>query len=268
MDSNTVYFESNKKLWNARTPFHASSEFYNLEGFKKGNMSLTDIELADLKDIDMKGRSLLHLQCHFGMDSLSWARKGAKVTGIDISDEAVKLAQKLNDELHLDAKFVCANVYDTRKYVQDKFDIVFTSYGTIGWLPDLDKWAEVISLSLKEGGTFYIADFHPVLWMFDDLFEDIIYSYFNRDVIRTEIEGTYADRNADVCSVEYGWNHSLSEIIGALLKHGLKITAFNEYPYSPYNCFRNMVQGSEGYYRIKGFEDKLPMVFTLRAVKE
>jgi 2-polyprenyl-3-methyl-5-hydroxy-6-metoxy-1,4-benzoquinol methylase len=267
MDSNKNYFESNKKLWNERTSFHAASDFYDLEGFKKGRTSIKSIELDELSDIDIKGKSLLHLQCHFGMDTLSWARAGAKATGVDISDEAIKLARKLNDELHLDANFVCANVYDIPKQLPEEFDIVFTSYGTVGWLPDLDKWAEVIAASLKKGGTFFIADFHPVLWMFDDLFRDIIYSYFNKGVIRTEIAGTYADRNADVHSVEFGWNHSMSEIIGSLIKHGLKITSFNEYPYSPFNCFRNMVKQGD-HYMIKHFENKLPMVFTIRAVKE
>lgn len=266
MENNKKYFESNKKLWNARTPFHASSEFYNVSDFKKGKTSLKNIELDEMGDV--KGKSLLHLQCHFGMDTLSWARKGAKATGIDISDEAIKLARELNDELHLDTKFVCSNVYDLKEHLDEKFDIVFTSYGTIGWLPDLDKWADIVSHFLKKGGTFYIADFHPVLWMFDDLFQQIIYPYFNKGVIRTEIPGTYADRDADIHSVEYGWNHSMSEIFGSLLKHGLKITAFNEYPYSPFNCFRNMVERGDGNYRLRNFDEKLPMVFSIKAVKE
>jgi SAM-dependent methyltransferase len=268
MDDNSAYFEANKKLWNTRTSFHAASDFYNVEEFKKGKTSLRSIELTELGDLEVKGKSLLHLQCHFGMDTLSWARAGARATGVDISDESIKLAQKLNDELHLDAQFVCANVYDIRKHIDEQFDVVFTSYGTVGWLPDLNKWAEVISQSLKKGGTFYIADFHPVLWMFDDLFQEIIYPYFNSGVIRSELQGTYADRNADVSSVEYGWNHSLSEIMNSLIKNGLKITAFNEYPYSPFNNFRNMEEVKKGLYGVKSLRGRLPMVFTIRAEKE
>ena len=266
MDNNKEYFEANKKLWNARTPLHASSEFYNVDAFKKGRSSLTRIEQNELKGV--KDKSLLHLQCHFGMDTLSWAREGAKVTGADISDESIKLAKKLNDELHLDAKFVCSNVYDLKENLQGEFDIVFTSYGTIGWLPDLDKWAEIISHFLKKGGTFYMADFHPVLWMFDDNFEGFQFSYFNKGVIRSEVPGSYAARNSNHMSVEYGWNHNISEILTALIKHGLKITSFNEFPYSPFNCFRNMIKGKDGNYRIRGLDDKLPMVFSIMAVKE
>lgn len=266
MENNRVYFDANKRLWNARTPLHASSEFYNVADFKKGKTSLTHIELNELRNV--KDKTLLHLQCHFGMDTLSWAREGAIPTGIDISDEAIKLAKELNEELHLDARFICSNVYDLKEHLQGKFDIVFTSYGTIGWLPDLDKWAAIISHYLEKGGTFYMADFHPVLWMFDDNFEEIHYPYFNRGVIRSEVPGSYAQRNTDQMSVEYGWNHNISEILTALIKHGLKIVSFNEFPFSPFNCFRNMQRGEDGNYRIRGLDDKLPMVFSLKATKE
>lgn len=266
MENNRVYFEANKRLWNARTPLHASSEFYNVTAFKKGKTSLTHIELNELKNV--KNKKLLHLQCHFGMDTLSWAREGAIPTGIDISDEAIKLAKELNEELHLNANFICSNVYDLKEHLQEKFDIVFTSYGTIGWLPDLDKWAAIISHYLEKGGVFYMADFHPVLWMFDDNFEGIQYPYFNRGVIRSEVPGSYAERNMNQMSVEYGWNHNISEILTALIRHGLKIVSFNEFPYSPFNCFRNMTRGEDGNYRIRGLDDKLPMVFSLKAIKE
>ena len=266
MENNKAYFDANKRLWNARTPLHASSEFYNVEEFKKGKTSLRSIELNELKDV--KGKTLLHLQCHFGMDTLSWAREGAIATGIDISDQSISLAKKLNEELHLDAKFVCSNVYDLKENLKGEFDIVFTSYGTIGWLPDLDKWAEIISHFLKKGGTFYMADFHPVLWMFDDKFESIRYPYFNKGVIRSEVPGSYAARNSDLMAVEYGWNHHISEILTALIKHGMKITAFNEFPYSPFSNFSNTVKGPDGNYRIRGLDDKLPMVFSLKANRE
>lgn len=262
---NEGFFEANRRLWNARTSVHAESEFYRVEQFKKGNTSLNSIELNGVGDV--QGKALLHLQCHFGMDTLSWARRGAIATGADISDESITLAESLNDEMQLNAKFVRSNIYDLKENLNGEFDIVFTSYGTVGWLPDLDKWADIVAHFLKPGGMFYIVDFHPVMWMFDDLFEDIIYSYFNKGVIRTEIPGTYADRDAEIFSVEYGWNHSLSEIIGSLLKHGLKVTAFNEYDHSPFNCFRNMAKGDDGNYRIKKFSGKLPMVFELACVK-
>src|SRR5690242_247544 len=150
------YFEANRLLWNQRTTVHKDSDFYNLAGFKAGEPVLTVIESKELGDV--KGKTMLHLQCHFGMDSLDWARRGAKVTGGDLSDTAIGEARKLNDEMGLDATFICSNVYDISIHLKEQFDIVFTSYGTIGWLPDLDKWARVIAERLNPGGIFYIAE--------------------------------------------------------------------------------------------------------------
>ena len=267
------YFEENKQSWNKRTAVHKDSVFYDLDSFKKGKTSLNKIELEELGDVT--GKSLLHLQCHFGMDTMSWARAGADCVGVDLSDEAINLAKEINAELKLNADFICANVYDladTSKVpplegFREAFDIVFTSYGTIGWLPDLDKWAEIISHFLKPGGTFYIADFHPALWMMDENFEKIKYNYFNTDVITEEISGSYTDREAPIKSIEHGWNHSFSEIINALIKHDLQIQLFNEFPYSPYSCFNNLQQGADGMWRIKGLDEKMPMMYSIKATK-
>lgn len=272
MSKYNKFFEANRDLWNKRTVIHKDSVFYDLASFKSGENVLTPIELSELGEV--KGKSMLHLQCHFGMDSLNWARLGANVTGIDFSDEAIKEAKKLNDELGMHATFICSNVYDLKKELNEKFDIVFTSYGTIGWLPDLDKWAEIISHNLKPGGIFYIADFHPALWMFDDEFTHIKYSYDNKEVIVTESQGTYTDRNADIKAKEYGWNHSISEILNALINQGLKIRHFNEFMYSPYPCFNNTVEFEKacptnrwGKWHIKGLEGKIPMVYSIIAKK-
>lgn len=260
------YFEANKHLWNQRTLVHRDSEFYDREGFKNGNTVLTPIELKELGDVS--GKSLLHLQCHFGMDSLNWARLGAKVTGADLSDAAIAEAKALNEELGLDAQFVCCNVYDLDQHLEGQYDIVFTSYGVVGWLPDLDKWAAIIARFLKPGGTFYIAEFHPVLWMFDDDFTHIKYYYDNREIIITENQGTYTDRDADIKGKEYSWNHSISEVLNALIGAGLQVEFFNEHMYSPYPCFRNMVEAEKGQWHIKGMEGKLPMVYSLKAGKK
>jgi SAM-dependent methyltransferase len=261
MKDHNQYFEANKNLWNQRTTVHKDSEFYNLAAFKAGENVLTPIELNEVGDV--KGRSLLHLQCHFGMDTLNFSRMGAKCTGIDLSDGAIKLAQEINDEL----KLVCCNVLDTSEYVKEQFDIVFTSYGTIGWLPDLKPWAKMIAQRMKPDGFFYIAEFHPVMWMFDDDFTHIKYAYENQEVIVTENEGTYTDRNADIKGKEYSWNHSISEVLNALVAAGLKIEFFNEHMYSPYPCFRNTVETEKDKWHIKGMEGKLPMVYSLKAVK-
>ena len=280
MENFDLYFKANKNLWNQRTAVHKDSDFYNLAGFKAGESVLTSIELNELGDV--KGKTMLHLQCHFGMDSLDWARRGAKVTGVDLSDIAIEEAKKLNEELGLDAKFICANVYDIAISKNEKaetppseglgeaetFDIIFTSYGTIGWLPDLQPWAKMIAERLKPGCTFYLAEFHPVVWLFDDDFTHIKYAYENRGVIVTENQGTYTDRNADIRGKEYSWNHSISEVLNALIHAGLKIEMFNEHMYSPYPCFRNVVEFETGKWHIKGLEGKIPMVYSLRVIKQ
>lgn len=266
MENYSGYFEANKELWNQRTVVHKDSSFYNLPGFKNGETVLTPIELKELGDVS--GKTMLHLQCHFGMDSLDWARRGALVTGVDLSDNAIQEATQLNKELGLNARFVCCNVYDTSLHVKELFDIVFTSYGTIGWLPDLQPWANMIAERLKPGGVFYMADFHPVLWMFDDDFTHIQYSYENKEVIVTESEGTYTDRNADIKAKEYGWNHSISDLLNALIQAGLSINSFNEFLFSPYPCFRNTVEVEKGRWHIKGLEGKIPMMYSLKAVKQ
>ncbi len=260
------YFDANKDGWNKRTAVHKTSAFYNLEEFKKGKTTLNSIELEEAGDV--KYRSLLHLQCHFGLDTLSWAREGAIVTGVDISDEAIKLAKEINDELKLNATFVCANVYDTAQYVKEQFDIIFTSYGTIGWLPDLKPWAKMIAEKIKPDGFFYIADFHPTLWMLDDAMEKLTYSYFNDKVIITQQQGSYTDRNAAIAYTEYGWNHPFSEIFEVLIAEGLEIEFLHEYSYSPYNCFANMEQGEDNMWRFKGMGNKFPMMYSIKAVKK
>ncbi len=163
------YFEINKEAWNKRTVVNKTSAFYDVDSFKKGKSSLNKLELDALGDVN--GKSLLHLQCHFGMDTLSWARKGAVITGIDLSDEAINTAKQLSNELNIPAEFICCNVYEVLANIHQQYDIVFTSYGVIGWLPDLNKWAVIISKTLKPGGILFLAEFHPVVWMFDNNFQ-------------------------------------------------------------------------------------------------
>lgn len=258
-------YEANKNLWNQRTMVHKDSDFYDLAGFKAENTSLTPIESEELGDVN--GKSLLHLQCHFGMDTLSLSRLGARCTGIDLSDEAINLAREINTELRLDAEFICCNVYDVPVHVSEIFDIVFTSYGVIGWLPDLDQWAKVIAERLKPGGRFYMAEFHPVIWMFDEEFTHIKYYYDNRELIVTENLGTYTDRNADIKGKEYSWNHSISEVVNALIRNGLEIRFLNEFMYSPFPCFNNLVETEKGKWQIRGMEGKLPMVYSIMCEK-
>lgn len=264
--SEEKYIIENRKLWNARVPVHFESEFYGMNEFLNGKNSLKQIELDLLGDV--KDKSILHLQCHFGQDSLSLSRMGAKVTGMDLSDQAIMKARELNDTLHLDAKFICCDLYDLKHHLEEKFDVVFTSYGTIGWLPDLYKWADIIRHFLKPGGEFVFVEFHPVVWMFDDDLKDLTYSYFNTGPIVLESKGTYTDRNADIQNMEYGWNHSLSEVIQSLLNNGLELTHFEEFDYSPYACFAHTQKLGEDRYLIEHLGKKIPLTYSLKAIKK
>ncbi len=264
-DNYQDYFEANKDGWNKRTMIHKDSAFYDLSSFKAGKSSLNALELEELGDV--KGKSILHLQCHFGMDTLSLARLGANVTGMDLSDNAIALAKDLSAETGIAAHFVCSNLYDLPQHLQGKFDIVFTSYDVVGWLPDLDKWAEIIHHFLKPGGTFYMVEFHPVVWMMDEHFQHIKYFYHNEELIYEKQTGTYTDRGAAIEYEEYSWNHSLGEVINSLIQHGLQLQHLNEFSFSCYNCFNNMVQGEDGYWRVKGMENKIPMMYSVKAVK-
>ena len=266
MENLLDYITLNKQTWNDKTDVHIASDFYDVDGFLNGKSTLNTIELDLLGDVSDK--KMLHLQCHFGQDTMTFSRMGAKATGVDLSDKAIERAREFTTKLELDTTFICCDVYDTPNHLDEKFDIVFTSYGTIGWLPNLDKWASVISHFLKPGGQFIMADFHPVLWTYDDDFKEMAYSYFNVEAIVEEISGTYADRESGITTKSVGWNHPTSEVLNALIQSGLEINSFNEYDYSPYNCFNETEEFEKGKFRIKHLQNKLPMVFSLVATKK
>ncbi|MCB9252261.1 MAG: class I SAM-dependent methyltransferase [Flavobacteriales bacterium] len=260
------YLKINKEAWNRKTPVHIDSEFYDVKSFLKGQSSLNRIELDLLGDVQDK--KIMHLQCHFGMDTLSLARMGAQVSGVDFSEEAIKYANKLAEEANLKGKFYCLDVYSVPEKIKETYDIVFLSYGTIGWLPDIDRYAKVISGLLKPGGRLVFVDFHPVIWMYDGDFKEIEFSYFKDGPILEEETGTYADRSSDLKIQTIGWNHSIEEVVGSLLNNQIELTGLKEYDYSPYNCFRHMKQSSAGKYRIEGLEGKLPMVYAVTGVRK
>jgi len=260
---------ANNELWDSWAAAHAQSDFYDVAGFRSGVSSLRHIELAELTDV--AGKSLLHLQCHFGMDTLSWARLGAKVTGVDFSEKAIQLARELASELTLDARFVRADLTVVDGLVAQPFDIVFTSYGAICWLSDLDHWAALIHRNLKPGGTFYMAEFHPVVYSLDD---DGLqtYPYFASKTPIAEDESSYADGdNQATRKRSYTWPHHLGEVVTALINAGLNLEFLHDFPYSPYDCFPNMRQEEPQKFV---FEDKvttppggLPLTFSLKANK-
>ncbi|OSZ81688.1 SAM-dependent methyltransferase [Chitinophagaceae bacterium IBVUCB1] len=259
------YIEVNKRLWNEKTKYHIQSAFYNNTAFLAGESTLKEPELAILGNV--AGKEILHLQCHFGQDTMSLARMGAKCTGADLSDEAIRKATEFNAQLRLDAKFVCADVYNLPNVLTGQFDIVFTSYGVLGWLPDMQRWAKVVAHFLKQGGKLVLVEMHPVVWMFDNEFTYVQYPYFNKEAIIETLKGTYADRDADMEMEEIGWNHPLSDVLQSLIDAGLQINLFNEYDYCPYDCFANTVEVAKGKFNIKGMEGKLPMLYAVVAEK-
>ena len=259
-------FDENKKGWDERVETHLASELYDMQAFRAGKSSLNLEEVEALRDV--KGKSLLHLQCHFGQDTLSWARMGAVATGVDISSEALRAAKAISSELEIPASFVESNILDLKETLDDKFDIVFTSYGTVGWLNDLNKWADVIHHFLNPGGTFYMIDFHPFIWMWNDERSKIEFSYFNsKEPIVLQETGTYADPSAALERTEYSWNHGMSEIIGSLLRSGLKLVEFNEYPYSNYKVFPEMKAAGTGRWVFNELEVQIPYMYAIKCAK-
>ena len=265
MKAQTDYKKINKKAWNIKTNIHFNSDFYDNESFIKGRNSLNSIEVDLLGNI--KGKAILHLQCHFGQDTISLNRMGAKSTGVDFSDKAIEKAKELAALTGSDSDFICCDLYDLPLYLKKEFDIVFTSYGTIGWLPDLNKWGNIISRFLKPNGKFILVEFHPVVWMFDDDFKFIKYRYFNSGPIIESVKGTYADKNAEIEQEYINWNHSLSEVLNSLINNNLEINSFKEFDYSPYDCFNNTIKLAPGKFRIKHLDNKIPMVYSVVAVK-
>jgi len=266
MKSKPNYIEINKLSWNKRTVSHLKSDFYDVEGFLKGKSSLNEIELNLLGDV--KGKSILHLQCHFGQDTISLGRLGATVTGIDLSDKAIESANNLSKKADIEATFICCNIYDLPNYLNEQFDIVFTSYGTIGWLPYIDKWAEIVSKYLKPNGNFIFVEFHPVVWMFDDDFKNIKYKYFNSDAIVETESGTYADKEAEINEECITWNHGIGEVVNSLINSNVELISLKEYDYSPYDCFNGTIEIEPKKYRIRKMRDKIPMVYSIVGKKK
>lgn len=263
------FFRTNVKRWDELVDIHAKSEYYDIKAFKAGKSTLHSIELKELGDVSDK--SLLHLQCQFGLDTLSWARLGATVTGVDFSSRAIRLAESLSRGSKTPARFICSNIYELPGSLDEDFDIVFTSYGVLCWLPDMDGWAEIVSRFLKNGGIFFVVDFHPFAWIFDsdNLTElKVVRSYFHsEEPCSFEREGTYAEPEADVKNKTfYEWQHSLSDIVNALIKARLKILSIKEYPYCIDQLFYFMRKQGE-YWQFSEKDYDFPVMFSLKATK-
>ena len=270
MNAVEKYYDVNRKRWDELVAIHAASQEYDLEGFIAGKNSLHSVELEALGDVS--GKSLLHLQCHFGLDTLSWARLGAKVTGVDFSETGIELAREIAKKIGVDAEFVCSNVYDLPEHLDAEYDIVFTSYGALCWLHDMEAWAGVVSHFLRPGGTFFIAEFHPFMWVFDDEWPSelrVKYRYWQgEEPDYYEADGSYADPEAKVVNRgSYEWAHPMSEVVNALIGAGLTLQELGEYPFSVDGTqMAFMEPGEDGYSRLPGYD--LPLMYSIKATKD
>ncbi len=257
---------TNRQLWDQWSRIHIDSEFYDLPSFLAGASTLNELETDELGMLD--GLSVLHLQCHLGMDSISLARKGAEVTAVDFSEVAIKKARELASRLDIKVNFILSDIYDLKGLINKNFDLVYTSYGVISWLPDLNKWATLISWFLKPGGIFYMAEFHPLLWMLDEQFKKIKYPY---DSAGTSLVfrnvPSYAEPGIPLKNREINWHHGVGSIINSLIMAGLQIDFLHEHFYSPYPVFPEAVALSQSRWVHQKLKQNIPYVFSIRAKK-
>ncbi|MFG2867823.1 class I SAM-dependent methyltransferase [Streptomyces sp. NPDC048338] len=262
--------EANRARWDERVPIHAASAFYDLDAFRAGKEALRDFELAEVGDVT--GRSLLHLQCHIGLDTLSWARHGAaQVVGLDFSEPAVETARALAADLGYTpdrAAFVAADAYDAAEAVPDSsYDIVYTGTGALNWLPDLDRWAETAASLVAPGGFLYVAEFHPLTDSLDDeTGSRIVNDYFVREPWVDTSPGTYADLGAATVhnrSVE--WVHPVGEVVTAIARAGLRIEFLHEHDVSLYSRYETLRRHEDGYYRFPADRPRIPLMYSLKA---
>lgn len=263
------YLQANQKLWNEWTAEHENSPFYDVQGFKAGRERLKSIELEEVGHVGWK--SMLHLQCHFGLDTLAWARHGAIVTGVDLSDESIALARSLSEELQIPATFVCSDILTLPENLQGQFDIVFTSYGVLHWLRDLKRWAQVIHHFLKPGGFFYIVEDHPFMRVFSSDPElgikvDNPY-FFSEEPYQAESTGSYATNFEGETRTYYMWDHSLGEVLNSIIDVGLQIEFLHEFPFTLRAKFPTMVKGEDGYWRFTREHNMIPLLFSIKASK-
>ena len=271
------YLKANLASWDEAVGLHVGSELYDVAGFKAGATSLSPIEIGELGPLVHEGTTLLHLQCHFGLDTLSWARRGAVVTGVDFSGEGVKTARALADDVGLSARatFVRSDVGSLPDVLSGDFDVVFTSWGALIWLGDLERWAEVVAHFLKPGGVLYIAEFHPYAFVLaDDATPDSLrigHPYFMYGVPqRFDDDEDYADPDArSEHTVTYEWLHGFSEIVDPLLRRGLRLDFLHELPYTvPGLPFPFLERAADGMLRVKGHHGDFPLTFTLKMTRE
>ncbi len=265
----------NRKLWDAWTPIHTAGDFYDVARFRDVPDDVR-IEPWEREEVgDVTGKTLLHVQCHFGLDTLSWARLGAReVTGVDFSEPAIAFARELAAEVDLAdrSRFLVSDVYDLPgPLAGETFDVVYTGRGALGWLPDLAPWAAAVAGFVKPGGIFYLHEAHPVLHAIDDDATEpnpiaLGYDYWGGETLTFPVEGSYADPDADVdAEVEHGWNHSLGEIVTLLAAEGLRIELLDEKRIIDWPAPFLVPLGGGRHGWPQGQRGTLPLMFSLRA---
>ena len=258
----------NRTWWDERAPIHVGSEFYDLEGFlaDPGRTTLRPFEIEEVGEVD--GRTLVHPQCHFGLDTLSWARRGATVTGIDFSEPAVAAATGAARRAGLDAEFVAGNVYDAVDLVGGRtFDVVYTGLGAINWLPDIRRWARVMAALAAPGGCFYLAEFHPLHAILGDADLTVTYPYFHDadEPLTWEEDGTYADLDADtVHNRTVEWTHGLGEVVTALVDAGFRIELLHEFAHTLFPRWPFLERRGDEYHLPEGMPS-IPLMYSVRA---
>lgn len=267
---------ANRFSWGHWARIHArGTRGYPVWRLKRGDPGGWDRIPDDLGPV--RGKALLHLQCHIGTDSLWWASRGAKVTGVDLTPEAVDEARKLSAASGIPARFIESNVYDLPRVLKkERFDIVFTSYGTICWLPDLNAWAKVIARYLKPGGRFYIADGHPLVHALE--FDGpkgaprFARNYFQRrPTSYVTGNGTYSAPHAvHPRGRNFEWQHTMDDIVTAIRSAGLSIESLKEFPYTFFEITmwsgkRLMRQDRKGFWHLRNRKTGIPLMFSLAA---
>jgi SAM-dependent methyltransferase len=257
--------ELNRALWDERVPIHAEGKHYDLAGFVAGRSSLREFEPDELGAVE--GLTLIHPQCHIGLDTLSWARRGARVTGLDFSEPAMSVARELAGRIGVEAEFIVSDVYDSLEAVGGRqFDIVYTGIGALNWLPDIERWAAVMAGLLAPGGRFYMVELHPITEVFGDEDLTIERSYFERGPLLFDEPGTYADPEAATShtrSVER--IHGLGDVVSALIGAGLRLEFLHEQDYTASPRFPFLEPAGDGTYRMPKGRPALPLMYSLRA---
>ena len=271
IESDKYLMKCNQDFWNSLVEEHYVSEFYGVDRFLDGQNALDEIELDVLGEIT--GKDILHVQCHFGLSTLNLVRKGGCVAGADFSYKAVKVADKLSKISGVKAKFYESNVYELSEKIPDKFDIVFTSYGVLCWLPDLGEWARQIASRIYPGGKFCMVEFHPIMQALkkSSMGPVIIGEpYFNEEVMEflPDGSGSYAIPEVPSRHTTYEWAHPISEIITSLVEAGLHIQKMEEYPYTTQGGFSEcLTEGQDGLWRYPESEFGVPLTFSITAGK-